>query len=307
MALKFTTTAYGGEYVKVLVYGPSGVGKTKLISTAPKPIIISSEKKLISLKDFKIPVILIENFSDLEEAYRFVTTNKKADQFETIAIDSISDIAETILSDYKNDPDTNDHGQAAYGHLADKLGPMIKKFRDIPNKHKYFIAKSKMVEDIYTKMNMFGPSLPGRVLPDNISYEFDYVFAMRVGETESGSKYRYLQTQSDLQWVAKGHDSLKDVERPNLSVIFKKLTADHTKKETAEKPKTEEKTNPVKEVVENGKNAEKEGGEKAQQKAEEKNQEGEKGGKPEVADKDTGPDAGESGEVQDDVSFELAD
>lgn len=240
MALKFTSTAKGGNYAKILVYGPSGFGKTRLIGTAPKPIIISSEKKLISLKDFDIPVILIENFADLEEAYKFITTNEKANQFETIAIDSISDIAETILTDFKNDPETNDHGQAAYGHLADKLGPMIKKFRDINDKHIYMIAKSKMVEDMYTNINMFAPSLPGRVLPGNIAYEFDYVFAMRVGVTDKGVQYRYLQTQPDMQWVAKGHGSLADMERPDLSLIFKKLTTKKVAKEKIEdKPEPE--------------------------------------------------------------------
>ena len=37
-----TTKAYAQNGVKVLVYGQSGAGKTTLIKTAPKPIILSA-------------------------------------------------------------------------------------------------------------------------------------------------------------------------------------------------------------------------------------------------------------------------
>lgn len=247
MALKFTTTAKGGDFAKILVYGVSGVGKTELAGTAPDPIIISSEKKLISLADKNIPVILIETADDLEAAYIWVTTNEKAARFKTVVVDSISDIAETILAHFKENPvDGNSHGQAAYGSMADAMSPMIKKFRDINTKNLYFIAKSKMVEDVYTNVNMFSPSLPGKVLPGNIAYEFDYVFAMRIGETEKGSKYRYLQTQPDMQWMAKGSRKLRAVEKPDLTNIFRKLTS-------PEKPKpkkTKETEKPENEKVE---------------------------------------------------------
>lgn len=241
MAIKFTTTDKGSNYVKALVYGPSGVGKTTLIKTAPKPLIISSEKKLIALKDENIPVILIENHEDLQEAYDFVLSDK-CKQFQTIAVDSISDIAETILDYFKKNPvDGNTHPQAAYGHMADTLGPLIKKFRDISDKHVYFIAKSKMIEDQYTNMQMFSPSMPGKVLGMNLPYEFDYVFAMRIGETEKGNKYRYLQTQADIQWLAKGVESLNAIEKPNLTNVFNKVLG------YKQKPKEEEKEEEQKE------------------------------------------------------------
>jgi hypothetical protein len=231
MAVKFTTTKKGGEFVKVLIYGQSGVGKTKLSATAPKPVIISSEKKLISLKDSNIPVLLIENHTDLQEAYDIVT-GKKGSKFETVVVDSISDIAETILDHFKKNPvDGNTHPQAAYGSMADTLAPLIKKFRDITDKHVYFIAKSKMIEDQYTNVSMFSPSLPGKVLPGNISYEFDYVFAMRIGETEKGKKYRFLQTQADIQWIAKGVESLNTIEKPDLTHIFNKILGKDSKLE----------------------------------------------------------------------------
>ncbi len=57
MAIRLTTTTESVEYVKCLIYGESGVGKTWLCQTAPKPVIISAEKGLLTLKHVNIPVI----------------------------------------------------------------------------------------------------------------------------------------------------------------------------------------------------------------------------------------------------------
>ena len=44
--------------IKCVVYGFSGVGKTVLCSTAPKPIVLSAESGLLSLSKVDIPYIL---------------------------------------------------------------------------------------------------------------------------------------------------------------------------------------------------------------------------------------------------------
>ena len=151
MAIKLTTTSKSSNYVKCLIYGRSGVGKTLLSRTAEKAVIISSEKGLLSLKEYNIPVIMINNHDDLEEAYQLILTSPKAKNIETVVLDSISDIGETILSYFQKNPvDGNTHPQAAYGDYAKVLLPLIKKFRDLPNRHVYFIAKSKRVKDDYS-------------------------------------------------------------------------------------------------------------------------------------------------------------
>lgn len=224
MAIKLTTTIETSKFIKCLVYGESGVGKTMLSATAPSPIIISAECGLLSLQDFNIPVILIENHEDLIEAYNFVTKDKKAKNFKTIVLDSISDIAEVVLAHFKEYPvDGNTHPQAAYGSMADVLTPLIKKFRDIFNRHVYFIAKSKRVLDEYAGIELMSPSMPGKVLPGSLPYLFDFVLPMRIAETEAGKTYRYLQTRSDMQWMAKDRSGkLSAIEEPNLTKLFTK-------------------------------------------------------------------------------------
>lgn len=228
MAIRLTTTKECGKFAKVLVFGKSGVGKTKLIGTAPKPIIISGENGLLSLNTGpKIPVIEVKNHLDLDEAYTMVMSPKCA-KFETVSLDSVSEIAENCLQYFKdNPPDGNPDPRAAHGAMIDALMPILKKFRDINNKHVYFIAQLKRTEDQYTGIDTFAPSAPGRVIGPKLPYWFDFVLPMRIGEKEGGGKYRYLQTQPCLQYVAKSRgENLRDMEPPNLSKLFKKVLSD---------------------------------------------------------------------------------
>lgn len=224
MAVRFTTTASTNKYVKCLVDGASGIGKTRLCATAPKPLIISAESGLLSLQEYKIPVIEVRNHIDLEEAYQFVVADPKAAQFMTICLDSISDIAEACLAWFKENPvDGNTHPQAAYGSMADAVIPLIKKFRDLPNKHVYFTAKIKRETDQYTGIDTFIPSAPGQIIGPGIPYLFDFILPMRLGETESGKKFRYLQTQPDMQYHAKDRSGrLAFMEEPHLGKLFAK-------------------------------------------------------------------------------------
>jgi len=230
MAIRLTTTKECGKFAKVLVFGKSGVGKTKLIGTAPKPIIISGENGLLSLNTGpKIPVIEVKNHLDLDEAYTMITTSPKCKGFQTVALDSVSEIAENCLQYFKdNPPDGNPDPRAAHGAMIDAMMPILKKFRDISDKHIYFIAQLKRTADQYTGIDTFAPSAPGQIIGPKLPYWFDFVLPMRIGEKEGGGKYRYLQTQPCLQYTAKSRgENLRDMEPPNLTKLFSKvLSAD---------------------------------------------------------------------------------
>ena len=90
-----STSTVAADGLKVLVYAGSGAGKTTLIGSLPSPIIISAEAGLLSLADLDIPFIEVTNMDSLKEAYQFVAS-KEAAEFKSVAIDSISEIAEEI-------------------------------------------------------------------------------------------------------------------------------------------------------------------------------------------------------------------
>lgn len=223
MALKFTTTDQAAQLhgVKVLVYGPSGVGKTTLCATAPAPIIISAEAGLLSLRKFTIPVIEIKTVEDLTEAHRWCMQSAEAAQFATVCIDSISEIGEVVLANAKRqvkDP------RQAYGELLEKMMATIKAFRDLQGKHVYMAAKMEPVKDELTGVVRYMASMPGAKLGPQLPYLFDEVFRMGINKTPQGEAYRFLQTQPDLQYDAKDRSGTLDpIEPPDLNHVFSKI------------------------------------------------------------------------------------
>src|ERR1035441_562378 len=114
--LTFTTTdklaAKNG--VKILCYGKAGVGKTVLCSTAPRPVILSVEGGTLSLRQVEIPVIVIRNLADLYEAYSWCQNSDEASAFDTVCLDSLSEIAEVVLTTAKG---INKDPRKAYGEM----------------------------------------------------------------------------------------------------------------------------------------------------------------------------------------------
>jgi len=222
MAIRLTTTKEEGAQhgVKTLVYGMPGVGKTVLCSTAPNPVIISNEAGLLSLRNVDIPVIAVKTLHDLAEAYRFITESDDAKGFETVCLDSLSEIAESVLSYEKGiakDP------RQAYGELQVKTLQLCREFRDLPNKHVYFSSKqerTKNDQNVYINQ----PSLPGTKLPQEVPYLFDEVMCLRTFEDEDGTIHRKLQTQPSFDYVAKDRSGgLEVFEDPDLGAIIQKI------------------------------------------------------------------------------------
>jgi hypothetical protein len=220
MAIKITSTKEHSPFIKMLAYGDSGAGKTTLISTAPKPIIISSESGLLSISHFDIPVIKINNYADLIEAYEYVTSEEAIGLYQTVCVDSITDVAETILSEYKavdKDP------RKSYGQMADDIMMMVRAFRDLEGFHVYMTAKMARIEDSNTGICAYRPSFPGQQLNMNMPYFFDELVQIGIGEDESGT-YRFLRCNPSVTHVAKDRSGkLDEFEEPDLTKLFQKI------------------------------------------------------------------------------------
>ena len=207
--------------VKILTYGSSGAGKTRLCATAPNPVIISAESGLLSLRDVDLPVIEVSSITDVHEAYKFLAQSAEGRQFETVCLDSISEIAEVVLAYEKKatkDP------RAAYGQLSEQMGELLRAFRDLPGRNVYMSAKLERVKDESTGAVSFGPSMPGQRLAQGLPYLFDEVFALRIEKDPNGQPTRWLQTAGDFQYSAKDRSGALDpFEFPDLSAVINKI------------------------------------------------------------------------------------
>lgn len=238
MAIEWTTSsqATASQGIKALTWGDSGMGKTTLCATAPRPVILSAESGLLSLNkknleklygvgnpeiSYDIPVMQITTVGQLSEAYDFFAKSEYAKNFDTVCIDSISEIGEVVLNNAKKsvkDP------RQAYGVLIEQMEDSIRKFRDLPHKHVYMSAKAEWAKDEVTGIVKYGPSMPGTKLGQKLPYFFDEVFQLAVNRTPQGQTFRFLRTQPDLQNIAKDRSGALDaMEEPHLTHVFNKI------------------------------------------------------------------------------------
>lgn len=222
--------------VKGCIYGNAGNGKTMLAATAPRPLMIQAENGTLSLtkaniervfgKDqpginYSIPLAQIKSVADFEAVYTDIFRPDIWHSFDTLYIDSLSEIVEKIL---KHELATNKDGRMAYGEMADITIEWAKKFRDLPGKHVFVTCEQGLSSDT----GLMGPSMPGKMLDRKMPYIFDEVLQVCVGEDPATKQpFRFLRTQSDLKNYAKDRSGALDPrgESPFLYNIINKISA----------------------------------------------------------------------------------
>ncbi len=215
-----TTGSLSANGVKVLCYGAAGAGKTSLIKTLPNPIVLSAEGGLLSIQDADLPYIEITDMATLQEAYKWLTESADAKGFQSVALDSISEIAEVVLNAEKKA--TKDPRQA-YGAMQEQMADIIRAFRDIGGKNVYMSAKLEKTQDEQGRI-LYGPSMPGNKTGQALPYFFDEVLALRVEKDAEGNTQRALMCDSDGLWLAKDRSGkLAAWEAPDLGAIIAKI------------------------------------------------------------------------------------
>lgn len=225
MALTWSNTSQAHmDGLNIMIYGGPGVGKTRIIKTLPKPLIISSERGNLTLKNSNIPVVYIENGKDLKEVHAQLVADKGR-TFSSVALDSMTDIVQTMLGVAKG---LNNDPRKAYFEVGELAIMWMKKFRDIPKIHKYFVAQLGQIKDEVTGQVRFAPHFPGKSIVQDAPYLFDILASAEVYDEhkEDGTKERhhYLRCQPNQQYYAKDRSGvLAEFEQPDFSIILNKI------------------------------------------------------------------------------------
>lgn len=219
--IQSTKEAAKAQGQKVLCYGQSGAGKTVLATTTGgTPLIISAESGLLSIADHDIDTVAVNSIDDVHEIYSFMSGSDDAKKYDWLVLDSISEIAEVVLSTEKKltkDP------RKAYGALQEQMTDLIRAFRDLPI-NVYMSCKMERIKDEEAGTLLYSPAMPGAKLGQQIPYFFDEVFALRAEKDDEGNMQRWLQTASDMQYSAKDRSGRLDMfELPDLKAIQTKI------------------------------------------------------------------------------------
>src|SRR6202035_3954656 len=98
--------------VKGLIYGSPGSGKTPILATAPRPLLLATEPGLLSMRNSTVPTYLGYDAASIDEFFKWFFNSAETKNFDTIAVDSTSQMAEIYVLDAQKH---NKHGFKPYG------------------------------------------------------------------------------------------------------------------------------------------------------------------------------------------------
>ena len=202
--------------MKAIIYGPPGSAKTPIINTCPRPVLLAVEPGLLSMRNSNVPTWMAPNKARIDEFFKWFELSAETKNFDTLAVDSISQMCNIALDESKAK-----HGRAQYGEMADYVMPYLQRLYYMKEKHMYLIAKEELTSDGKRR-----PAFPGQQLngSSGVSHLYDCILRLarvpipNVGETLA------FQCNGTMDILARNRTGdLVDFEPPDFGAIIKKV------------------------------------------------------------------------------------
>lgn len=201
--------------IKAIIYGPPGSAKTPIINTCPNPVLLATEPGLLSMRGSKVPTWVAPTKAKIDEFFKWFELSAESKKFDTLAIDSISQMCDICLSESKKA-----HGLAQYGEMSDYVYPYLERLYFMPSKHMYLIAKEQV-----TDAGVRRPYFPGKYLPTQIPHKFDCILRTAKVNVPNVGETLAFQCDGSYDIIARNRTgNLNFYEPPDFAALIKKAT-----------------------------------------------------------------------------------
>jgi ABC-type oligopeptide transport system ATPase subunit len=241
------------QWQTMCLYGESGVGKTTVGVTAPKPYVLDSNDGLLSVANKPglehVRGDKVTKIADLDDVYAKATgTHGSKDwrkKYQSYLYDHFDDIQGIIMDELgeralvKDDRrDVDEWQQKEYGIMYNRLARHLRKWKRVPA-HKILICGA--TSDFDT--GVLRPSLIG-AMKTKLSYFCDHIVYVRVGK--KGSRWMHLDPTDEFYaktrawWLPKELRTLR-IERDDttfLTRFFEEVRKGPQATRSARKPST---------------------------------------------------------------------
>lgn len=210
--------------VKSLIYGPPGSGKTPILNTAPRPLLLACEPGLLSMRNSNVPTFRAFTVAEIEEFFKWFLHSNETKNFDTLGVDSVTQMAQIYLADIENGTSNSGkkvHGLAAYGDMAKRVMQHINALYYLPQKHMYLICKEGVGDDNGSRMKR--PYFPGQQLNVDIPHLFDEILHLAVANIPGVGTNKAFRCANSIDILARDRTGmLAEFEPPDFSALIKK-------------------------------------------------------------------------------------
>lgn len=205
--------------VKSLIFGGPGSGKTPLLNTAPRPVLCVIEPGMLSMRNSSIPAWEAYTPERFEEFFSWLMQSAEAKAFDTVGIDSISQLAEIYLTKMLG---MHKDGRKAYGEMSRKIMEYMNALYYMPQKHIYLIAKQMSVEESGSLKRK--PYFPGQDLNVKVPHMYDEILHLGMERVPQFQQpVNAIRTRETFDCVARDRSGMLDeIEEPHLEKLFTK-------------------------------------------------------------------------------------
>lgn len=212
---------------KSIVYGPPGSAKTPIVNTAPRPVLLACEAGLLSMRNSNVPTWAAPTADLIDEFFQWLFHSGEAKVFDTVAIDSGSQMCDTYLQGLltgKTKAGNRMHGMAAYGEMARLAMNHLRPLYYMQQKHVYLIAKEHShTENAFAKKR---PYFPGQQLPVDVPHLYDAILHLDVHNVPGTGQVRSFLCSQTLDTIARDRTgSLLEYEPPDFGKLVAKAMA----------------------------------------------------------------------------------
>ncbi len=210
---------FANQYgVKAVVYGPPGSGKTPLLNTAPRPLLLACEPGLLSMRNSTVPTYQGFDVASIDGFFKWFFGSEETKNFDTIAVDSISQMADIYLQQALKE---NKHGLKAYGEMATSTMNVLRQLYYTRNKHTYLIAKESVTDDNGIRYRK--PYMPGQQLPTELPHLFDEILHLGIQNMPGVGTHKAFRCHASIDTLARDRTgSLAEFEPPEFGQLVKK-------------------------------------------------------------------------------------
>ena len=166
LKVKRTGASDYGRYIKLLVVGAPGSGKTTLASCFPNPLIAAAEPGLMSVADRDVPYVDVYDEATLLELKTVLKQSAEVREktfgfpVDTLVIDTFDEVQRILIRERLRKTGNTAMQMQDWGVLLEKQQSMVTGLRNLPM-HVVITSHIKTLSDDESGSKWFGPSLQG--------------------------------------------------------------------------------------------------------------------------------------------------